>query len=112
MLMRKAVLNNTVTGIKMKRRCPTVSHLLFVDDSLVFLKAESKKCANFMELMPAFSEALGLSLNVHKSSLFFSPNTDGSLKEELKSTLGMKEMVGAEQYLGLLAFWVGQTGRH
>lgn len=41
-----------------------LSHLLFANDSLVFLEAVAQSCSNFMDIMSGFSEAFGLSLNV------------------------------------------------
>ncbi|KAG5527030.1 hypothetical protein RHGRI_028084 [Rhododendron griersonianum] len=104
-LMQKAVANKSIGGIRMKKRGPVVSHLLFADDSLIFLDAVPQSCLNFMDLVACFSEASGLSLNIQKSSLFFSPNIEDSLKEEIKGIMGMEEMKEAVQYLGLPAFW-------
>lgn len=53
-----------------------INNKLFADDSLVFLEANPLYCSNFMQIMECFSVASGLSLNVQKSSLFFSANTD------------------------------------
>lgn len=107
-IMQKALLKKSIAGIRMKKRCPTLSHLLFVDDSLVFLEAVPQYCSNFMELMYTYSEASGLSLNVHKSNLFFTPNTSVALKEEIKGILGMEEMKGDAKYLGCPCFGESQ----
>ncbi|KAG5533571.1 hypothetical protein RHGRI_027682 [Rhododendron griersonianum] len=104
-LLQKALLKKSIGGIRMKKRCPVMTHLLFADDSLVFLEAVPQYCSNFMELISCFSEASGLSLNVQKSSLFFTPNIKDSLKEEIKEILGMVEMDGDAKYLGLPLFW-------
>lgn len=105
MLMNKAVLNESLAGIKMKINCTMVSHLLFADDSLVFLEANAQSCTNFLHLANAFSEASGLSISAQKSSLFFSSNASMELKKEIKWILGMKEMDASTQYLGLPALW-------
>lgn len=105
LLLNKAVSNKTLMGIKMKKKCPMLSHLFFADDSLIFLEANPKCCLNFMEVAKAFSEATGLSINAHKSSAFFSANSSSQLKGEILGVLGMKEMDPATQYLGLPAFW-------
>lgn len=104
-LLSKAVSNNSIKGITMKKRCPMVSHLLFADDFLIFLDAEPQTCVNFMDLLKCFSEASDLSLNVHKSNLCFSANTKEDTRNEIKSILGMEEMGFSAQYLGLPLFW-------
>lgn len=89
----------------MKRKCPVVSHLLFADDSLIFLEADTLSCSNFKILASCFSEASGLAINVQKSSLFFSANASTDLKAEIKRILGMPEMDPKAKYLGLPAVW-------
>lgn len=48
-----------------------------------------------------FSEASGLSINEHKSSLYFFANITTELKEEVKGILGMPERDLKAKYLGL-----------
>lgn len=104
-LMQKALLNKSIGRIHMGKRCPIISHLLFADDSLIFLEALPRYCSNFMQLVSCFSAASGLSLNIQKSSILFSPKTEESLKQEIKSILGMGDMDGNGKYLGLPMFW-------
>lgn len=47
----------------------------------------------------------GFFLNVQKSSLYFSANTEDSVRGSIRDLLGMKEMEEDTQYLGLPAFW-------
>lgn len=69
--------------------------------SLIFLEAEAQYCANFMQLASAFGEASGLSINIQKSSLFFSPNTPLEKWHEIRAILRMGDMDPKAKYLGL-----------
>lgn len=102
--MNKAVSNKSILGVRLKKRCPMISHLLFANDSLVFLEAKPHFCVNFMELVDCFSKASGLTLNIHTSSIYFSANTQDQVKAEVRQVLGMQDMKESTQYPGLPAF--------
>ncbi|GJV26806.1 reverse transcriptase [Tanacetum coccineum] len=40
-----------LTGIKMARNCPVISHIFFADDSLFFLKAKIIECDSFLDVI-------------------------------------------------------------
>lgn len=75
--------------------------------SLIFLEAKAQYCANFMQLASAFGEASGLSINIQKSSLFFSPNTPMEKWQEIRAVLRMGDMDTKAKYLGLPTLWEG-----
>lgn len=41
--IKKAEREKQLTGIKIARACPSISHLLFADDSLFFVKHKRRK---------------------------------------------------------------------
>lgn len=88
-------------GIKVNFRAPWLSHLLFADDSLIFIKADTKSARRLNEILEIYGEALGQSVNRSKSSIFFSPNTPTTLRQSLKQTLGVLVEAFSERYLGL-----------
>lgn len=104
-LINKAILKKSFVGIRLRRKCPIISHLLFADDSLVFLEAKTEVCSNFKDLVMSFNEASGLSINFQKSSLFFSANTNEDMRNEIKDIFGMEVMTEGSKYLGLPMFW-------
>lgn len=44
---------------------------------------------------------MGQCINLEKSSVFFSSNTEGEQRERIKELLGIREVVLFESYLGL-----------
>lgn len=46
-LMKQAVDNGTITGIRLNRTCPTLSHLLFANDSIFFHEWHHSRMSKF-----------------------------------------------------------------
>ncbi|CAA7020953.1 unnamed protein product [Microthlaspi erraticum] len=90
-----------ITGLKIARNCPAISHLLFADDSLFFCKAEVQQCAELIKIINTYGQASGQQLNTAKSSVFFGNKVPNDLRTELKRTLGISRDGGMGIYLGL-----------
>ena len=99
--IKKAEWVKQLTGMKVARACPAISHLLFADDSLFLFKAELSQCQVFQDILLKYGEATGQVINLSKSSLTFGKNTCPSLKAQIKSKLGIYSEGGAGSYLGL-----------
>ena len=52
-------------------------------------------------ILKVYESSSGQQLNCHKTSLFFSPNTDNDVKERVKSMFGAQVIKSHEAYLGL-----------
>ncbi|PWA65154.1 hypothetical protein CTI12_AA306500 [Artemisia annua] len=105
-LINNAMQNSILTGIKMSRNCPVISHIFFADDSLFFLKAKISECDYLLELINRYCEASGQRINFSKSEVMFSPNTPMNEQTELCSRLGvLKKMQGWKNKL------LSQAGR-
>ena len=90
-----------ITGLKIARDSPPISHLLFADDSLFFCKADTQQCRELMKIIEEYGRASGQLLNVAKSSIFFGSKVPPELKTELKEALGITREGGMGVYLGL-----------
>ncbi|XP_060967073.1 uncharacterized protein LOC115703967 [Cannabis sativa] len=70
--------NEKVAGyansIRVPRRAPAISHLLFADDSFLFCKASIQSYNIIKEVLAVYERATGQKVNFQKSSLYFSPN--------------------------------------
>lgn len=71
----------------MALNAPTVSHMFFVDDSLLFCKANLGEAQKVKEILEVYTIALGQVLNTNKSSVFFSKNTSESAKTAIINQL-------------------------
>ena len=66
-LLHKAEQNKSVQGLKINSGCPSISHLLFADDSLLFSKASTQYCVNLMEVLNSYGRFSGQVVNLNKS---------------------------------------------
>ena len=57
--IRNAEATSALTGIKIARECPPISHLLFADDSLFFCKADKPQCEELMRIIDVYGNASG-----------------------------------------------------
>ena len=80
---------------------PKVSHLFFADDSIIFGQATREDVAEIQRLLQVSEASSGQQLNRNKTSLFFSPNTDDGIREEVKTMFGAQVIKPHESYLKL-----------
>jgi hypothetical protein len=92
-----------IEGIKVCRGAPSVSHLLFADDSLVLLKADLNNAISLQQVLDSYCANSGQLISVAKSSIFFSPNTPVEVKVEICNTLNINTEAISDKYLGLPA---------
>lgn len=100
-LMKESDSQNIVSGIKVARTAPSISHMFFTDDAYIFSKADITSAENVLTLLKLFKQASRQKINVDKSSIFFSKNTQDQLKKDLSQRLGFKEAADNSHYLGL-----------
>lgn len=55
-------------------RSLSVSHIIFADDLMVFLKADKKNARGLKHIMEEFTALSGLSVNPLKSAIYFGGN--------------------------------------
>lgn len=89
----------TIKGVKASQAGPGVSHLFFVDDSLILCDACEMQGWELKRILATYERATCQQINFEKSTLFFSPNTSQNDREELLTILGVNEVSCHEKYL-------------
>ncbi|CAM8999016.1 unnamed protein product [Rhodiola kirilowii] len=79
-----------IDGIKICQRATVVSHLLFADDSLIFMKITDNSIRHVKALLSEYEYISGQSVNYHKSEAVLSRNAPEHLIAAFESVLGVK----------------------
>lgn len=61
-------------GVKIARNCHSLSHLMFVDDLLIFRRTNGKEAKSIQDCLSLYEESLGKKVNKAKSTMFFNAN--------------------------------------
>lgn len=93
-----------IKGVQMASRGPTITHLFFADDSLLFFKADRDSCRYIKDCLDIYERASGQMINYDKSALSFSPHTSKENQERVKHFLRIRESRRHELYLGMPSF--------
>ncbi|XP_026459958.1 uncharacterized protein LOC113360696 [Papaver somniferum] len=126
--------NHLISGVKAARKAPGIIHLMFVDDILIFTKADMHNIEGIMGVLGYFSNVSVQMLNLDKSNVYFSHNIPLSYRNFLARELRMTQMTDTVKYMGVtlligrdktkafkpliqsfgtrLKFWKGKTMNH
>ena len=100
-LIHKAVTERELTGIKVCRDSPTISHLFFTDDLLLCCKASKQEALKIKSILESYGKASGQMVNFDKSAIFYSKNTTEQRKKEVSEGLDNMKEARNGTYLGL-----------
>lgn len=104
-MMKQALAEDTIHGIKLNRHCPTLSHLLFADDSIFFLDGTVMESQNLATILHQYCYASGQAINLNKSGLFFSKGCPDRLRRNMLAVLRVPEIAKTGKYLGIPSDW-------
>ncbi|CAL9025258.1 unnamed protein product [Prunus brigantina] len=65
-------------GVRLCRDAPLVSHLLFADDSFLFLRANQSECEQLRLIFQHYEAVSGQKINLEKSCVSFNSNIDNA----------------------------------
>lgn len=104
-MMKKAVAEGTLKGIKMNTSCPTLSPLLFADDYIFFLNGTILECQNLATILHEYCFASGQAINLNKSGIYFSKFYPATLRRNMATELRVLEIEKTGKYLGIPSYW-------
>ncbi|CAN1837891.1 hypothetical protein LINPERHAP1_LOCUS35244 [Linum perenne] len=91
-------------------RRPILTHILFVDDTLIFDRADMKEAEAFWKVLNWYCILSSQAINREKSSILFSSNTPANMKVEIVDLFGADLSFFMGKYLGLPAEWGRSKG--
>lgn len=86
-LLSHAENSGELVGVKVCREAPTVTNLLFADDSLILMKANNANVVCLKSILDLYCAASGQQVNIEKSSILFSLSTEVNMKAEVCQSL-------------------------
>ncbi|KAK6117950.1 hypothetical protein DH2020_048313 [Rehmannia glutinosa] len=100
-MLTKAEKEGRIKGVRICRGAPTVSHLLFADDTMIFCEATSESAKCIKDILRLYSKASGQEINFQKSTIVFTENIDEIEKLQIQSILQVQMVDKHDKYLGL-----------
>ena len=64
--------NKTIEGVKISRQVLIINHLFYIDDLIIFFKANTNSCSKLNDILRDFGAVSSLLINHRKYELIFS----------------------------------------
>ncbi|CAO2152815.1 unnamed protein product [Urochloa humidicola] len=88
-------------GIKVCRRAPEVTNLLFADDSLLFFRANVEQGQVVKDALATYCRATGQMINFDKCSILLNEKLNSDVVQEVKNLLNVHTVTFEAKYMGL-----------
>lgn len=89
-MIKREVNLGSLSGVKVRRGAPQISHLLFANDCIIFCEASIEGSSRVSKILTDYERDSGQKLNREKTSLFFSKNMERAVQE------GVNDLFGAQ----------------
>lgn len=100
-LIRTTVEDESFRGIKLNRHCPTLTHLLFADDSIFFVDGKITECQNLAAVLHQYCFATSQAINLNKSGIHFSAGCPQNLRTNMAQELRVPKIDKIGKYPGI-----------
>ena len=88
--------------LKASRQSLGVSHLFFIDNLMLFAKANKASDESIKKALSIFYKESGQLVSAEKSCIYFSPNVPPNIREDIYGVLDIAENSNIGKYLGFL----------
>ena len=105
-LLHEAERVGNMEGVTICEDAPSITHLLFADDSLLLLKVNDGNANHLRHVLQLYEECSGQVINKVKSLILFSKNCGPTRKSEFMAALDLSQEAKSDEYLGLPCIWV------
>ncbi|CAI8606584.1 unnamed protein product [Vicia faba] len=93
LLKKEAVGGGSIHGTQVARRAPKISHLFFVDDSILFSRASVKEVEKLLEVLTTYLKASSQVVNLEKSEASFIRNMRDEVKQMIHNRMWNRDLV-------------------
>nr|KYP67620.1 LINE-1 reverse transcriptase isogeny [Cajanus cajan] len=104
LLINQAVFDHRWQPIKISKEGPSISHLFFADDCLLFIKARNSQVRLMQIIIDEFCTKSGLKINVEKSRAFASKTITSAKKARIQGISNIR-FTTLGKYLGFPIFY-------
>lgn len=87
LLLDEKVHNGDLSPMHICRQAPSISHLLFAEDTLLFFKANNQQDLVIKEVLENYAQSTSQLINPVKCSMMFGPSSPTAVCESIRSIL-------------------------
>jgi hypothetical protein len=100
-LMQQEVQNGNLNELYVCWRALGISHLLFADDTLIFMEANENQAETVKSIIKTYEKNTDQLVNPAKCSMVFGSLCPDAQQQNVREILQVTNLVGEERYLGL-----------
>jgi hypothetical protein len=100
-LVQHEVDNGRLNELHISRRGLGISHLLFADDTLMFIEAKEEQATRVKAILSKFEKGTGQQINPSKCSLMLGAGCDDLNRSKAMEILQVQMVTNEEKYMGL-----------